>query len=387
MDNEENKQELSGIRREIDEIDDELIELFSRRLEIVERVAASKKASGSPVLDPARERAILTHVVERVAPEYENGARLLFSTLFGISRARQRAVLHGEPELVRQIKSAMANTPDKFPTKAVVACPGIEGSYAQQATSLLFPLPTIMYFRGFDKVFDAVEQGLCPYGILPIENSAAGSVAAVYDQMDLHRFHIVKALRLKVNHVLLGVRGASLSGIKEIASHPHALAQCGSFLKKHPSVKAVPESNTAVAAKELAASGRTDRAVIASRCCAELYGLDILADGIADAAYNYTRFICIAKKPEIYPDARKFSIMMTLAHQPGTLNGIISRFAAIGVNLTKLESRPIPGMDFEFRFTFDFEATPRDEAVLRLLAELSDDPQIEHFTFLGAYNE
>ena len=375
---EENKQELSGIRREIDAIDDELIELFSRRLEIVERVAASKKASGSPVLDPARERAILTHVVERVAPEYENGARLLFATLFGISRARQRAVLHGEPELVRQIKSAMANTPDKFPTKAVVACPGIEGSYAQQATSLLFPLPTIMYFRGFDKVFDAVEQGLCPYGILPIENSAAGSVAAVYDQMDLHRFHIVKALRLKVNHVLLGVRGASLSGIKEIASHPHALAQCGSFLKKHPSVKAVPESNTAVAAKELAASGRTDR---------ELYGLDILADGIADAAYNYTRFICIAKKPEIYPDARKFSIMMTLAHQPGTLNGIISRFAAIGVNLTKLESRPIPGMDFEFRFTFDFEATPRDEAVLRLLAELSDDPQIEHFTFLGAYNE
>ena len=380
-------QGLADIRREIDEIDDQMVNLFTRRLEIVERVAASKKASGSPVFDPARERSILSHVVERVAPEYENGARLLFSTLFGISRARQRAVLHGEPELVRAIKAAMASTPEKFPTRAVVACPGIEGSYAQQAASLLFPLPTIMFFRGFDKVFDAVEQGLCPYGVLPIENSAAGSVAAVYDQMDTHRFHIVKALRLKVNHVLLGARGAKIDALKEIASHPHALAQCGAFLKRHPSVKAVPTSNTAVAAKELAASGRTDRAVIASRACAELYGLEVLSDGIADAAYNYTRFICIAKKPEIYPDARKFSVMMSLAHQPGTLNGIISRFASIGVNLTKLESRPIPGMDFEFRFTFDFEASPRDEAVLRLLAELADDPQIEHFTFLGAYNE
>lgn len=380
-------EDLSTIRAEIDGIDDELVRLFKRRLEIVEKVAEAKRERGTSVLDPARERAILTHVAEQVGPEFENGARLFFSTLFGISRARQRAVLHGEPPLVRQIKQVCAETADHFPTKAVVACPGIEGSYAQQACSLLFPLPTIMYFRGFDKVFDAVEQGLCPYGVLPIENSAAGSVAAVYDQMDSHRFHIVKALRLKVNHVLLGVRGAKLDEIREVSSHPHALAQCRTFLKKHPAIKAVPETNTATAAKELALSGRTDRAVIASRACAELYGLDVLADNIADAAYNYTRFICIAKKPEIYPDARKFSVMMSLAHQPGALNGIISRFASIGVNLTKLESRPIPGMDFEFRFTFDFEASPRDEAVLRLLAELSDDPQIEHFTFLGAYAE
>ena len=378
---------LENIRAEIDAIDDGLASLFKRRLEIVERVAEAKRESGASVLDPARERAILTHVADQVGPEFENGARLFFSTLFGISRARQRAVLHGEPPLVANIKQVCAETPERFPTKAVVACAGIEGSYAQQACSLLFPLPTIIFFRGFDKVFDAVEQGLCPYGVLPVENSAAGSVAAVYDLMDTHRFHIVKALRLKVNHVLLGVHGATLDSIKEVASHPHALAQCRGFLNKRQGLRAVPETNTATAAKDLAASGRKDRAVIASRACAELYGLDILADNIADAAYNYTRFICIAKKPEIYPDARKFSIMMSLPHQPGALNSIISRFASIGVNLTKLESRPIPGMDFEFRFTFDFEASPRDETVLRLLAELSDDPQIEHFTFLGAYAE
>ena len=383
----ENANTLAGIREQIDEIDNQLAQLFKRRLEIVEKVAESKKASGSAVFDPARERAILTNVAEQVGEKYENGARAFFTTLFGISRARQRSVLHGEHPLIGKIKAAMAATGEKFPTKALVAVPGIEGCYAQQAASLLFSIPTIMYFHGFDKVFDAVEQGLCPYGILPIENSAAGSVAAVYDQMYTHRFHIVKALRLKVNHVLLGVHGAKLADIRQIASHPHALAQCGAFLKRHPGIKAVPEANTAVAAKTLAQSADSTRAVIASRACAELYGLDILDENIADAAFNYTRFICIAKNPEIYPDAHKFSVMMTLAHQPGALNSIISRFAAIDVNLTKLESRPIPGMDFEFRFTFDFEASPRDEAVLRLIAELADDPQIEHFTFLGAYAE
>ena len=380
-------QKLSEIRAEIDAIDDEMARLFKARLEAAERIAAAKRETASPILDPARERAILSKVSEMAGPEYENGARLLFSTLFSISRARQRAVIGGEPALVRDIRAAAGSTAERFPEKAMVACPGIEGSYAQQACSRLFQLPTIMYFKGFDKVFDAVEQGLCPYGILPVENSAAGSVAAVYDLMDRHKFHIVRALRLKVRHALLGVPGSNLSDIKTISSHPHALAQCAAFLKKHSGIAALPESNTAVAAKALSLSGDRTRAVIASRECAELYGLDVLVDDVSDAAFNYTRFICIAKRFEIYPDARKFSIMMSLAHKPGALNGIISRFAAIGVNLTKLESRPISGMDFEFRFTFDFEASARDEAVLRLLAELASDPQIEHFTFLGAYAE
>ena len=142
-----------------------------------------------------------------------------------------------------------------------------------------------------------------------------------------------------------------------------------------------------VAAKTLAAEGRTDTAVIASRACADLYGLDVIADGIADAAFNYTRFICISRKLEITPDANKISIMLSLPHRPGALNGIMARFSAIDVNLTKLESRPIPGMDFEFRFTFDFEASPANRDVLALIAELACDPEIEHFEFLGAYAE
>jgi len=378
--------ELADIRVEIDAIDDQLADLVRRRLDIVGEVAAAKREKGVPVSDPARERAILTRVAEKVGPEYENAARLVFTTLFGVTKARQRAMIGGESPVVKSIREAAARAVP-FPTRAVVACPGVEGSYAQQAASALFPIPTILFFTGFEKVFEAVEKGLCPYGILPIENSAAGSVAQVYDLMVRHRFHIVRALRVKVDHVLLANRGVKIEDIREVKSHTHAFAQCGDFLKAHPSMKVVPSVNTAVAAKELAASGRTDVAVIASRSCAELYGLDIIAEGLADAAYNYTRFICISRNLEIAPDAAKLSIMLSLPHRPGALNGIIAKFAAIDVNLTKLESRPIPGMDFEFRFTFDFESSPTNPDVLGLIAELSRDPEIEHFEFLGAYAE
>ena len=378
--------ELADIRVEIDAIDDQLADLVRRRLDIVGEVAAAKREKGVPVSDPARERAILSRVAEKVGPEYENAARLVFTTLFGVTKARQRAMIGGESPVVKSIREAAARAVP-FPTRAVVACPGVEGSYAQQAASALFPIPTILFFTGFEKVFEAVEKGLCPYGILPIENSAAGSVAQVYDLMVRHRFHIVRALRVKVDHVLLANRGVKIEDIREVKSHTHAFAQCGDFLKAHPAMKAVPSINTAVAAKELAASGRTDVAVIASRSCAELYGLDIIAEGLADAAYNYTRFICISRNLEIAPDAAKLSIMLSLPHRPGALNGIIAKFAAIDVNLTKLESRPIPGMDFEFRFTFDFESSPTNPDVLGLIAELSRDPEIEHFEFLGAYAE
>ena len=344
--------DIKEIRKEIDGIDAQLASLIKRRLDIVGEVAEAKRKSGSPVSDPAREREIMTRVAEMVGPEYENGARLLFTTLFGIAKARQRAMICGDCGVVSAIREAVAHA-EAFPTRAVVA----------------------------------VEKGLCPYGVLPVENSAAGSVPQVYDLMVSHRFHIVRSLRLKVDHVMLANRGATLDGIREVASHPHALTQCSTFLKAHPSIKAVPAVNTAVAAKTLAAEGRTDTAVIASRACADLYGLDVIADGIADAAFNYTRFICISRKLEITPDANKISIMLSLPHRPGALNGIMARFSAIDVNLTKLESRPIPGMDFEFRFTFDFEASPANRDVLALIAELACDPEIEHFEFLGAYAE
>ena len=379
--------DLKEVRREIDQIDEELVRLFLKRLAASREVALAKRETGGAVTDPAREREILARVSKAAGSENENSARLFFSTLFAISKARQRNLLRGESPLVDAIRESVAKHAGGFPSLGTVACCGTEGSYAQQSATRLMKVPTIVYFDEFEKVFEAVEKGDCQYGVLPIENSASGSVTTVYDLMQRHRFHIVRSLRLKVDHALLARPGVKLEDVREISSHPHALAQCHEFIKRFTGVKVVPNSNTAVAAKELADSGRTDMAVIASRACAELYGLDLVAEGIQDARYNYTRFICIAKQLEIYPEANKITIMLSLPHRPGALQSIISKFAAIDVNLTKLESRPIPGMDFEFRFIFDFEASPNDLSVRSLLSELSMDPDIEHFEFLGAYAE
>ena len=381
------KMNLEEIRGEINAIDDELVKLFVRRMEAAEKVAEAKRGSATPVQDPARERAILAKVAKAVGPDFENEARLLFTTLMSMSRGRQRAELAGEEGFAQEVTQALASTPDRFPSSATVACAGVEGSYAQQAVCRLVQFPSIFYFKGFDDVFTAVEKGMCDYGVLPIENSAVGSVTAVYDLMAKHNFKIVKALKLRIRHVLLAPHGVTFADIKEITSHPHALAQCSDFLRTQPSIRALPATNTAAAAAALAASGRKDVAVIASRECAELYGLDVLKDDISNIKSNYTRFICISKRTEIYPDADKFSVMMSLNHRPGALTDVLVKFAAVGVNLTKLESRPVPGSDFEFRFIFDFEASPRDPRVVKMLSGFALDPEIEHFTFLGAYAE
>ena len=379
--------ELKDIRDEINGIDESMRELFVRRLAVAAEVAEAKRAQGAPVLNPEREREILSRVAKEVGPDMENEARLFFTTLFSISRGRQRAALQDENALVKQIADAVEKTPDQFPSLATVACPGTEGAYSQQATSQLFSFPTILYFRNFENVCGAVEKGMCDYGVLPIENSAVGSVPAIYDAMAQHQFKIVRAMRMRIRHVLLAPKGVKLSDVKEVTSHPHAIAQCSAFLLSHPEMRTVPASNTAAAAADLAASGRRDEAVIASRACAELYGLDVLAEDISNVASNYTRFICISKDLQIYPDASKMTLMMSLAHHPGALSGVLAKFASLGVNLSKLESRPVPGSDFEFRFIFDIEASPRDPRVVKLLAGFASDPEIEHFTFLGAYDE
>ena len=376
-----------SVRNEINQIDDELVKLFVRRMEASERMADVKRESSEPVQDPARERSILAKVAKAVGPDLENEARLMFTTLMSISRGRQRAELAVDSAFAKAISEATAATPDTFPSSASVACPGVEGAYSQQAACRLVNFPTIFYFKGFDDVFSAVEKGMCDYGVLPIENSAAGSVTAVYDLMAKHNFKIVRAVKLRIRHVLLAPRGTKLEDVKEISSHPHAIAQCSEFLHGLQGIRAVPATNTAAAAAAVANSGRKDVAVIASRECAELYGLEVIKEDISNTASNYTRFICISKRNEIYPDADKFSVMMSLNHRPGALTDVLVKFAATGVNLTKLESRPVPGSDFEFRFIFDFEATPHDPRVVKMLSGFSMDPEIERFTFLGAYSE
>ncbi len=378
--------ELNEIRRNIDAIDEELVKLFTRRMDCAREVAQAKQQTGKPIRDHAREREIINRLTTLAGDADAPYVRALYSHIFDLSRSCQASVWNHRSPVEALLAKAITETEGKrLPEHALVACQGTEGAYAQQACERLFPYPDILYFDSFDGVFSAVEKGMCRYGILPIENSTAGSVTQVYDLMEKHHFYIVGAQRLRIDHRLMRKNGASSAPIVEVVSHEQALRQCSHFFARHPEITATPMANTAVAAEYVAKSERDDLAVIASRACAELYGLDIVGDDVSDQASNFTRFICISQRPEIYPQARKISLMLNLAHEPGALNNVVSRLAIAGVNLLKLESRPLPGREFEFRFFFDMAADAHDPDVVRLLGEL--EGHCEHFTFLGCYDE
>ena len=377
--------ELNELRNEINAIDDELLKLFLRRMEVAGQVADYKRENNLPIYQPQREREILKKVADQAGPEMGGYARVLFSMLMELSKSNQHRRSKKELDLHRSIAQAIENTPKLFPQAPLVACQGVEGANSQIACEKIFQNPFILYFKSFESVFSAIEQGLCQYGILPIENSTAGSVKKVYDLMIRHNFSIVRTFRLKVDHNLLAKPGVTLPDIKEIYSHEQALNQCGSFLEKLPGVKVIPVENTAVAAQMVAESGRTDIAAISSRSCAELYGLQNLAPGIQDKDNNRTRFICISKNLEIYPGADKTSIMMILPHRPGSLYRVMARLYALGINVTKLESRPLPDRDFEFMFYFDLETSIYSGEFIQLMCELDD--LCEEFKYLGSYSE
>jgi chorismate mutase/prephenate dehydratase len=374
--------DLKDLRKEIDGIDDEILKLFIKRMETVEKVTQVKKEQNLPVLNSSREREILNRIADATPDKFDVYSRVLFSTMFELSRSFQSG-LTAESGLEKIIKGGMTN--NEFPSRAMVACQGVEGAYSQLATDKLFSLANILYFRHFEGVFSAVEKGLCKYGILPIENSSYGSVNEVYDLMRNHKFYIVRTIKLHISHVLLAKKGVKLENIKEIFSHEQAIGQCSEFLRKHPEIKITVCENTAVAAKTVAESDRTDIAAISSANCVNLYGLSVIGDRVQNSDNNYTRFICISKEPEIYAGANKISFMLTLPHKPGALYSLMSKFNSLGINLSKLESRPILGSDFEFMFYFDLDASVANEKVVKLLCDLDSAPEL--FVFLGAYSE
>ena len=375
--------DINESREKINQIDDQLIHLFEQRMEAALEIARYKQQNHLPVYDPARERQVLLRQTAAVPPQLSASARVLYSTLFDLSRSYQHRYLSAPSDLPDRIRAAVKD--EDFPAQAVVACQGVEGAYSQQACEKLFDMPNIMFCKRFEGVFQAIESGLCRYGVLPIENSAYGSVDEVYDLMRQHRFYIVRSIKVKVNHQLMALPGTKLSDIREVVSHSQAIGQCGRFLKTLPDVKITPCENTAAAAKLVSQSGRHDLAAIASPACAELYGLVPLQKNVCDTDHNFTRFICIAREIEIYPGANRMSLMLTLPHKPGSLYRMIARFAALGLNLTKLESRPLAGTDFEFQFYFDLEASVRNDDAVNLVGELSSEN--EDFTYLGSYLE
>ena len=377
--------DLKDYRNQIDEIDDELVQLFAKRMEVSAQIADYKKANGLPIYVPAREREILQEVAEKAGPDMANYTRVLYSMLFELSRSYQKKRNNQVTALYQNITHSIENTDRLFPQAPMVACQGVEGAYSQIACEKMFKSPFIMYFKNFEGVFNAIEQGLCQYGILPLENSTAGSVKKVYDLMISHNFSIVRTFRMKIDHNLVANPGAKLADIKEVYSHEQAINQCSGFLSSLPGVKIIPVENTAVAAKMVSESGRSDVAAISSRYCEELYDLVNLADNIQDKGNNRTRFICISKNLEIYPGSDKTSIMMVLSHKPGALYKVLARMYVLGINVIKLESRPIADRDFEFMFYFDLETSIYSEEFVQLMCELDDI--CEEFKYLGSYTE
>ena len=377
--------DLKDIRGQIDEIDNDLVKLFTKRMALSAQVADYKKEHNLPIYVPARERDILQDVAAKAGPEMANYSRVLYSMLFELSRSYQSKRNADATPLYQTISESIEKTDKLFPQSPFVACQGVEGAYSQIACEKIFKSPMIMYFKNFDGVFNAIEQGLCQYGILPIENSTAGSVKKVYDLMIHHNFSIVKAFRMKIDHNLIAKPGTKFSDIKEIYSHEQAINQCSDFLKELSGVQIIPVENTAVAASMVAQSDRNDVAAISSHSCEELYGLKSLADSIQDAGNNRTRFICISKNLEIYPGSDKTSIMMVLPHKPGALYRVLARMYVLGINVIKLESRPIPDSDFEFMFYFDLETSIYSEEFVQLMCELDD--LCEDFKYLGSYTE
>ena len=377
--------EINELRDRIDQIDHDLVRLFTERMDIAAQVADYKKENNLPIYVPSREREILQNVADLAGPEMANYTRVLYSMLFELSRSYQRKRNTQATELYQTITRSIEGTPKLFPQSPMVACQGVEGAYAQIACEKIFKSPFIMYFKNFDGVFNAIDKGLCQYGILPIENSTAGSVKKVYDLMIHHNFSIVRTFRLKIDHNLLALPGADMNEIKEIYSHEQAINQCTEFLKRFPNAKITPVENTAVAASMVAQSGRTDVAALSSRSCEELYGLECLEANVQDEGNNRTRFICISKNLEIYPGSDKTSIMMVLNHKPGALYKVLARMYVLGINVIKLESRPIPDRDFEFMFYFDLETSIYSDEFVQLMCELDD--LCEEFKYLGSYTE
>ena len=371
--------ELSEIREKINAVDEALLPLFLERMRLAGEVASVKKAQGLPVTNAKREREILSRV-SREAGDLDDYARLFYSNLFELSRSRQtRLMADPGPGLIP------AESGEPFPRAAVVACQGIEGAYSQLAADKAFQFADIVYMKSFDAVFQAVENGLCRFGVLPIENSAHGSVSKVYDLMRSHRFSIVRAVKLHISHNLMSVRGAKLEGIRAVLSHEQAVGQCSAFLESLPHVEIRLCENTAVAARTVASSKDPSLAAISSEECAREYNLEILRSRIQNTDNNYTRFIIIEKTPNIYPGANKLSLMFSLPNVPGSLSRVMARFACAGLNLSKLESRPVEGTDFHYVFYADLEASPSDPAVRALIDGLS--LELPMFSFLGAYQE
>lgn len=376
--------ELKELRGEIDAIDRQIADLLQQRMDITYRVGRYKQRNQMQVLDEQREKQVLdAKTALSDDPNMQFALTTLFETIMSISRKQQRQlVTERDPWYDRyQADRAAARAPL---TRPRVLYQGEPGAYADEAAARFFgedvPRDRV---ATWEEVFLALKEGRADYGVVPIENSSTGSINQVYDLLGRYGAYIVGEQTVKVDHCLMAPKGASLDSLTDVYSHEQGLSQCAEYLKQHPAWTGHAMLNTAAAAKYVAETGDVTKAAIGSRRAAGLYGLEVLAQGINFNADNYTRFVVVSPVMELRPQADKISALFTLPHRSGTLHRIMSIFAVAGLNMMKLESRPVLGKSWEYLFFVDFTGgldQPGMDGVLHELTQASTS-----FRVLGNY--
>ena len=363
--------ELSELRVKIDEIDEKIVELYEQRMEISKQVAEYKIGVGKKVFDKQREQEKLSKVKALTHNEFNShGIEELFEQIMSMSRKLQYQLLAEHGSLG---KLPFIGVDELETCKARVVFQGAEGAYSQAAMMQYFG-DTVNSFHvdTFRDAMSAIDEGSADFAVLPIENSTAGIVSEIYDLLQEYENYIVAEQIIRIEHCLLAVPGAKLSDIKTVFSHPQSLMQSARFLQGHD-WQQISMKNNAFAAQKVAAEGNKTQAAIAGEHAGRIYGLEVLEKGINHSGTNSTRFIIVTNQKIFRKDAKKVSICFEVPHESGSLYHMLSHFIYNNLNMTKIESRPIEGRNWEYRFFIDFEGNLSDSAVKNALRGLRDE--------------
>lgn len=360
-----NMVDLQVTREKIDNVDKQIVALFQERMELARDVAEYKLNVGKPVFDKERERNKLKKLSSMAENEFnQRSIQELFAMIMSLSRKFQYGML-SETEAIERFQCL-----DKLPIEETtgVVYFGVPGTHTHQAIGEFFgDKVQVRNALTFKEIMELVQQGGIDYGILPIENSSTGGITDSYDLLMEYDNYIVGEHYLKINQALLGLPGAKIENLSKIYSHPQGLLQCSTFFEEHPKIQQEKYDSTAAAAKKIAEDGDITHAAIAGIKAAECYGLEVLNPVLNKEEANSTRFIVISKKPIYVKDSNKVSICFEIPHESGTLADILSHFKFNGLNMTKIESRPIPGRTWEYRFVIEFEGNLNDDGVRNAL--------------------
>lgn len=364
--------DLQDIRPEIDAIDAQLVELFEKRMFLCKEVAEFKMASGKQVLDKKREEGKLLALRAMADSEFNGHCVVeLFSQIMAMSRKMQYRMIAEQGGLTEH---TFTEVDQLQKTDVCVVYQGVEGAYSHQAMRQFFGEHVKnFHVHSFRDAMEAIQEGKADYAVLPIENSSAGIVNDTYDLLVQYENYIVAETFVKAEHCLLGTQEAELSDIKTVYSHPQGLMQCSKYLEEHRDWVQMSYSNTAASAKKVLEDQDVTQAAIASAFAGELYGLKILAKRINYNTENTTRFIIVAKDKIYQKGAKKISICFEVPHASGTLYNMLSHIIFNNLSMTKIESRPIEGRNWEYRFFIDLEGNLGEFSVINALRGIYEE--------------